>query len=92
MRSTHSAYPILLLASLLGACGPSPDPAGELESAGAGELEPARAGGPETGPGRVVIRMLDDMTFDPANPLIALGDTIVWVNAGTLPHTATADP
>lgn len=36
--------------------------------------------------------MLDDMTFDPAHPVIAAGDTVVWVNAGKLPHTATADP
>lgn len=32
------------------------------------------------------------MTFEPANPTISVGDTVVWVNAGKLPHTTTDDP
>jgi len=44
------------------------------------------------GPHRVVIRMLDDMTFDPPVARITVGDTIIWVNDGSVPHTTTADP
>jgi plastocyanin len=56
--------------------------------------EPTPEGHPpaESGPRRLVIRMLDDMTFEPANPAISVGDTVVWINAGKLPHTTTADP
>lgn len=45
-----------------------------------------------SGPHRVVIRMLDDMTFDPPVARITVGDTVVWVNDGAVPHTTTADP
>ena len=44
------------------------------------------------GPRRVVIRMLDDMTFGPRVARITAGDTVVWVNDGAVPHTTTADP
>ncbi len=44
------------------------------------------------GPHRVVIRMLDDMTFDPRMARITAGDTVVWVNDAAVPHTTTADP
>jgi len=40
----------------------------------------------------VVIRMTDDMRFQPAAAVIARGDTVVWVNDGQMPHTATDDP
>ena len=36
--------------------------------------------------------MLDDMTFDPPVARITAIDTVVWVNAGAVPHTTTADP
>ena len=45
-----------------------------------------------SGPHRVVIRMLDDMTFDPPVARITAGDTVVWINDGAVPHTTTADP
>ncbi len=40
----------------------------------------------------VVIRMTDDMKFIPENPTIAVGDTVIWVNEGSLPHTTTDKP
>lgn len=46
----------------------------------------------ESGPHRLVVSMRDDMTFEPARVSIQLGDTVVWVNAGKLPHTTTGDP
>lgn len=39
-----------------------------------------------------VIRMTDDPAFVPARVTVAVGDTVVWVNAGSLPHTATDRP
>lgn len=47
---------------------------------------------PEADEDVVVIRMLDDMTFDPEHPEINAGDRVVWVNEGDMPHTATAEP
>ncbi len=32
------------------------------------------------------------MTFEPKNPVVAVGDTVVWINIGAMPHTATDDP
>ncbi|MDT8436157.1 MAG: plastocyanin/azurin family copper-binding protein [Gemmatimonadota bacterium] len=76
------AIPWILVLAV--ACGPSGD-APQPDAA-------ARDAAVEPGPGRVVIRMLDDMTFDPPHAVAHVGDTIVWVNDGRLPHTATADP
>lgn len=42
--------------------------------------------------GAIVIRMLDDMTFEPAHPVVRPGQQVVWVNEGNLPHTATNVP
>ncbi|MFW6088873.1 MAG: cupredoxin domain-containing protein [Gemmatimonadota bacterium] len=79
-------FPILSV--LVGGCGPSPDADDRTRAGGdAGEAPATRSG-----PGRVVIRMLDDMSFDPPHAVVTAGDTVVWVNAGKLPHTATADP
>lgn len=40
----------------------------------------------------VVIRMTDAMRFEPEHPTIAAGDTVVWINEGQMPHTATDKP
>ncbi len=45
-----------------------------------------------SGGGITTIHMTDDMKFIPENPTISVGDTIVWVNDGALPHTATDKP
>jgi plastocyanin len=37
----------------------------------------------------VTIEMHDDNTFEPARASTSVGDTVVWVNRGTIPHTAT---
>ncbi len=50
-----------------------------------------------SGPGQqtnktVIVRMRDDMRFHPESVAIAPGDTIVWINEGAMPHTATDKP
>lgn len=42
--------------------------------------------------GVVVISMTDAMRFAPSHPTVSVGDTVVWVNDGALPHTTTDDP
>ncbi len=46
----------------------------------------------EVGEHAVVIRMTDDLRFDPENPAITVGDTVVWIIEGALPHTSTDKP
>jgi plastocyanin len=36
--------------------------------------------------------MTDDMRFHPEEVIIVPGDTIVWINDGRMPHTATDKP
>lgn len=85
-----SSLSVVIGVLLVSAC--SGDPATHGRDAATGE-EAARPTARIT-PGRhlVVIRMLDDLTFDPPVAHLTAGDTIVWVNAGALPHTSTADP
>lgn len=52
---------------------------------------------PETGvaaPGaaEVTVQMTDQLRFSPADLTIALGQTVTWINASAMPHTATDDP
>ena len=39
-----------------------------------------------------VIRVTDDMRFEPEELTVPVGDTVVWLNDGTLLHTATDEP
>lgn len=73
----------LLLAT---ACGGGPAP----ESAPQDPGPPAVTG--TSTDGILRIEMRDDMTFAPANATVAAGDTILWVNAGAMPHTSTNEP
>lgn len=67
---------IALLAVALTGCGEPPPESASVVS----------------GPGRTVIRMRDDMSFDPERVTVSPGDTVVWVNEGSLPHTTTFAP
>ncbi len=78
------ALGILLLAA---ACGPAPDTDPAPQDPG---LPQATA--PTSTDGLLRIEMRDDMTFDPASPTVAVGDTILWVNVGGMPHTSTNQP
>ncbi|MCH7565393.1 MAG: hypothetical protein IH968_16390 [Gemmatimonadetes bacterium] len=46
----------------------------------------------ESSEGILVIQMSDDMTFGPEHVLIHLGDTLVWIQEGALPHTTSNGP
>jgi plastocyanin len=37
------------------------------------------------------VSMTSSLTFVPANLTVHVGDTVKWVNDGTMPHTATSD-
>ena len=39
----------------------------------------------------VIVRMTDDLTFEPARVVVHTGDTVEWQNASSMPHTVTAD-
>lgn len=47
-----------------------------------------------TGPGAgdVTIDMTSGLTFAPAAAQARVGQTVVWVNVSSMPHTVTADP
>lgn len=40
----------------------------------------------------VTVKMTTQLRFEPAEVTIKRGETITWVNAGPIPHTATGDP
>jgi plastocyanin len=40
----------------------------------------------------VTVQMTDQLRFEPEDVAIAVGQTVTWVNASALPHTATDDP
>ena len=84
-RRTHIWFLAAALATL-----PACESNARNESSGASQSpsnDPAVSGG-----GITTIHMTDDMKFTPENPTISPGDTIIWVNDGALPHTATDKP
>ncbi len=46
----------------------------------------------EAGERTVIIRMTDDLKFVPENPTISVGDTVIWINEGSMLHTSTDKP
>ncbi len=46
----------------------------------------------ESSEGMLVIRMSDDMAFGPEHALINVGDTVVWIQEGAVPHTTSDGP
>lgn len=40
----------------------------------------------------VYVSMTSALTFDPSDVEIHVGDTVMWTNDSSLPHTATGDP
>lgn len=92
---SRAARPALLQGALpvvclwLTACG-----GGEAERTEAEDAlgSPAAEAPVSPGPGRVIVRMTDDMTFEPEPAAARVGDTVIWVNDGSLPHTTTNTP
>ena len=41
---------------------------------------------------KLVIRMSDNMRFAPEAPTLSVGDTVVWINDGSMEHTTTDVP
>jgi len=71
MNQLFVRFPVMILAILVGGCGTPSN--GEDAESGA-----QAANGESTtrsGPGLVVIRMLDDMSFDPSHAVVTAGDT-----------------
>lgn len=50
---------------------------------------PAPAGSPVAA---VTVRMTPQLRFDPPAITVKVGQTVTWINASPLPHTATDDP
>ena len=42
--------------------------------------------------GDVTIEMTSELTYAPAAAQVSVGQTVVWVNLSSMPHTVTADP
>lgn len=42
------------------------------------------------GGGENVVEMTDDLTFDPAEMTVAVGETVTWENGGSVTHSVTA--
>ena len=62
---------------ILAACAPSGGGAGATSTPGAGGT---------------VVEMTDDLTFEPEELTVKVGDTVTWRNTGTVVHTSTDDP
>lgn len=48
--------------------------------------------GPVSGGRTTVIRMTDAMRYAPDTPTVFVGDTIIWFNAGAMPHMTSDEP
>lgn len=84
-RSIFDRFPpvvpsLLLLAAACGGAGTPP-------GAGAAPAPP-----PAAGPHTTVVTLIDAMRFAPEEATVAAGDTVVWINRGSLPHTTTDRP
>jgi plastocyanin len=59
----------------------------------AGTPEASPVGSPAASPAAIIeVQMTDGLRFDPESATIRAGETIRWVNASAMPHTATGDP
>jgi len=84
---------VLALGALLVGCGGARGgdrSGGKDEPGGDARMDPAVSDG--AGAHVVVIHMTDDFRFVPDHPEVAPGDTVVWINDGSLPHTSTDRP
>ncbi len=75
----HAGQAALTVAALpiVAACAPSGGGAGATGTPGTGGT---------------VVEMTDDLTFEPEQLTVNVGDTVTWRNTGTVAHTSTDDP
>lgn len=75
---------------ILAACAPE---SGGLEGSDSVDTPTGETAAPvESSEGMLVIRMSDDMAFGPEHALINVGDTVVWIQDGAVPHTTSDGP
>lgn len=72
---------------ILAACAPQSD-----GTAGSNTSQQEAAAPVESSEGMLVISMSDDMAFSPGHAVIDVGDTVVWIQEGALPHTTSDGP
>ena len=72
---------------VLGACAPGSDGPEGVDTSDQETVAPV-----ESSEGVLVIRMSDDMAFGPEHAVINVGDTVVWIQEGALPHTTSNGP
>ena len=72
---------------ILAACAPQSD-----GTAGSNTSQQEAAAPVESSEGMLVISMSDDMVFSPRHAVIDVGDTVVWIQEGALPHTTSDGP
>ena len=75
---------------ILAACAPESD--GPDQSYSVDTPTEETAAPVESSEGILVIRMSDDMAFSPEHALINVGDTVVWIQEGAMPHTTSNGP
>lgn len=75
---------------ILAACAPESD--GPDRSYSVDTPTEETAAPVESREGILVIRMSDDMAFGPEHALINVGDTVVWIQEGAMPHTTSNGP
>jgi plastocyanin len=63
---------------------PATEPTAAAEAPGAETAAPGAAG--------LVVKMNDQLKFDPEQLTIQVGDTVTWRTVGAIPHTSTCDP
>lgn len=85
MQRVIAGLASLIVLAASGGCSGEP-PSARVST----EAQPAQAQSVE---GHLIeIRVTDDMRFEPENPIVAVGDTVVWINVGAMPHTTTDKP
>lgn len=72
-----------------GAATPAGSPAACVASPAASPSASSPAASPAAS---ATIHMTNQLRFDPGVVTIHVGQTVTWVNAGTIPHTSTDDP
>jgi plastocyanin len=92
MRKLRAMLAASALTAMLAACGNGPPPS-VLPSGGGGGGTTAATGGevvtPAPDAGAATVKTGDDLKFAPASVTVKVGDTVVWMNSGSVLHNIT---